>query len=707
MPLAVRSTTKPWVRAIGELEPVGAEDPQRALALAKHNAGVTKSQDFKGFADEELKHVGAKDGFRPCAEPAPKKGYESFMDTVKRLKEKELAKKPEAKDTLEPVGDELWTPGHKNPVPAGWLKLSKEAMRAAGEAQVAAAKYDRYRPDNKSLFSALRRLNEAQNKGDEAKLRKEAATIMAETASKRAKDTELPVPVKTSNLVPMPSGERNEERYAPRPVGDAYKAHDPWYGERIKELEEEVERCKKAGEPYKDELRDIAEYKKEDAEREKHTKRARGGDRKRAKDNAFERGDAVKVTKTPAAGAIGVIVGRTSLGQWKVKFEDGNTGAFDAASLRLLDGSRMSDRKHATDSIQEQISGSEPKDHLHRAALRAGAAKARDANLNNLSLPELRQELRTVRDKLGKKHSPQMDKVWKNDVERLMSLIKAKSGAKDEYHFAKQRSGSGPADHLHRAAQYEIQGDRARALDSYRAAASGYRKANDRANEAKARDGVEACQSRFAAQYDHPSAGRVKVCDSAEQAVRTAVERTRAGEVVRVDGKTVRPGRARDTQQGLGYSDKRKCLSCAGVGERTSGNKCVTCNGTGKVKVKDDTGGPPPVDEPAYPGMPDPVRTDDAKLCEECGKESQEPRKPNEHMDSEGLCKHCKVKLGYRATDEHLGFKKLEGKLAHEKGVSDPAAVAASIGRKKYGATGMARKAAAGRAKDAREVQPV
>ncbi len=47
--------------------------------------------------------------------------------------------------------------------------------------------------------------------------------------------------------------------------------------------------------------------------------------------------------------------------------------------------------------------------------------------------------------------------------------------------------------------------------------------------------------------------------------------------------------------------------------------------------------------------------------------------------------------------DEHLGFKKLEGELAHEKGVKDPAAVAAAIGRKKYGAEGMAKKAAAGR----------
>jgi len=50
--------------------------------------------------------------------------------------------------------------------------------------------------------------------------------------------------------------------------------------------------------------------------------------------------------------------------------------------------------------------------------------------------------------------------------------------------------------------------------------------------------------------------------------------------------------------------------------------------------------------------------------------------------------------------DEHIGFKKLEGELAHKKGVSNPAAVAAAIGEKKYGKEGMAKKAAAGRAHD-------
>lgn len=42
-------------------------------------------------------------------------------------------------------------------------------------------------------------------------------------------------------------------------------------------------------------------------------------------------------------------------------------------------------------------------------------------------------------------------------------------------------------------------------------------------------------------------------------------------------------------------------------------------------------------------------------------------------------------------------FDKLAGKLAKKKGVTDPRALAAVIGRRKYGAAGMAAKAAAGR----------
>lgn len=42
-------------------------------------------------------------------------------------------------------------------------------------------------------------------------------------------------------------------------------------------------------------------------------------------------------------------------------------------------------------------------------------------------------------------------------------------------------------------------------------------------------------------------------------------------------------------------------------------------------------------------------------------------------------------------------FQKMKRKLAGRKGVRDAGAIAAAIGRKKYGARGMARMAAAGR----------
>jgi hypothetical protein len=42
-------------------------------------------------------------------------------------------------------------------------------------------------------------------------------------------------------------------------------------------------------------------------------------------------------------------------------------------------------------------------------------------------------------------------------------------------------------------------------------------------------------------------------------------------------------------------------------------------------------------------------------------------------------------------------FKKLEGELSHEKGIKHPGALAAYIGRKKYGARKMAHFSAEGR----------
>jgi hypothetical protein len=51
----------------------------------------------------------------------------------------------------------------------------------------------------------------------------------------------------------------------------------------------------------------------------------------------------------------------------------------------------------------------------------------------------------------------------------------------------------------------------------------------------------------------------------------------------------------------------------------------------------------------------------------------------------------------------HIGFNKLKSKLAGESGVTDPAGLAATIGRKKFGKAGMEKKAAAGKKKSQKD----
>lgn len=77
---------------------------------------------------------------------------------------------------------------------------------------------------------------------------------------------------------------------------------------------------------------------------------------------------------------------------------------------------------------------------------------------------------------------------------------------------------------------------------------------------------------------------------------------------------------------------------------------------------------------------------------------------PGEKSHQQLLGEARKAETKYADSDKkkplekkHIGFNKLAGELAHEKGVDDPKAVAAAIGRKKYGAKGMAEKSAAAR----------
>ena len=140
---------------------------------------------------------------------------------------------------------------------------------------------------------------------------------------------------------------------------------------------------------------------------------------------------------------------------------------------------------------------------------------------------------------------------WDNVVKTFKRLTEAKAWveSKGATMKATDHAGSEPQDHLIRAASYEVQGDRARALDSYRAAASGFRGLGDVKGEEQARSGIEECQRRHVGSMDslyrHPSAGKAQAFDSADKALASAVARTRAGEDVVLVGSTVRPGRAR------------------------------------------------------------------------------------------------------------------------------------------------------------------
>lgn len=71
------------------------------------------------------------------------------------------------------------------------------------------------------------------------------------------------------------------------------------------------------------------------------------------------------------------------------------------------------------------------------------------------------------------------------------------------------------------------------------------------------------------------------------------------------------------------------------------------------------------------------------------------------HEDFEQRFQKSRERVRIPAADAgESKFDKLKNKLAHRKGVTDPGALAAYIGREKYGKAGMAKKAAAGRSKD-------
>jgi hypothetical protein len=79
------------------------------------------------------------------------------------------------------------------------------------------------------------------------------------------------------------------------------------------------------------------------------------------------------------------------------------------------------------------------------------------------------------------------------------------------------------------------------------------------------------------------------------------------------------------------------------------------------------------------------------ELKQEFNQFLNQEEKEKEHEDADP------THLIERGEDEHIGFKNLENELSHEKGVTNPGAVAHAIGVKKYGQAEMTKKSEAGR----------
>ena len=65
--------------------------------------------------------------------------------------------------------------------------------------------------------------------------------------------------------------------------------------------------------------------------------------------------------------------------------------------------------------------------------------------------------------------------------------------------------------------------------------------------------------------------------------------------------------------------------------------------------------------------------------------------------DLRKLIREVTVSIKQEINEKYMGFDKLKGKLSHQKGVKDPGALAASIGRKKYGKAKFQKAAAKGK----------
>jgi hypothetical protein len=763
-----------------DLEPVeiAAIDPKRAVAVAKHNTGETRAQDGGGdyevtWTDRAYKTQ--RKVFKNDAQGAPGNGeakarkfaaklaaddardkYGNVRGTVKvHAVDSEKIAKHNAGETR---AQDIMASGVREALgitKERWDAMSKEDRRAAAVKCVAAMKAEQASrmwgaaPSRKQLEQEAANLRAQLSTDNDPELRARLEKVMAQLKE-----------VKPVGDVSTMERMREEEwgaKYA-----KAAEADGGWQSSRRENRKKVLAAAGAAGYKFnpafshfyksttkkaKDELRPVGD----DAAIEELTRRY------------------AELKAKPTADLVAI---------YKRSHRISNTKGVPKSDL-------LSDIIRAEFGNKKVDTWMNAKDELPTAIKPVGLVPMPSGERNEVSYAP-----RKAADSRYHTFSPGVDGkcrvCGKGKYETELHDMKKEPGwmkAKDKTRAADeaQISGSEPADHLTRAARYEIQGDRARALDSYRAAASGYRKNGDVAGAAKAADGITACQALFAQQYDHPGHGRVKVCDSAEQAVRTAVERTRAGEVVSVVGRKVMPGRARamdaaaprraanpaekvlaaagfyisgrepellywkkgslyaetsrdndkwywfgsggtELKRGTSTSEllsllevgKAKDTAPAGCSARWFKDEraarkyadALMADGEDMVAVKPSLGGFEVSWKPGLSKVGDAVWSEQAAV-EEVSRETHvsfaQARAALRHAVGANWQKKVDWAIEFidgHAEDAHLGFKKLEGKLSKEKGVTDPAALAASIGRKKYGAKGMAAKSAAGRAKD-------
>jgi hypothetical protein len=115
-------------------------------------------------------------------------------------------------------------------------------------------------------------------------------------------------------------------------------------------------------------------------------------------------------------------------------------------------------------------------------------------------------------------------------------------------------------------------------------------------------------------------------------------------------------------------------------------------------KAPGDTTGDPadPVLRDDRPPTPEEERAYDEFVRGQAGRRKDQDDDEDDDDDDED----CED--GGRGQRKKIGFAKLKGQLGKKKGISNPGALAAWIGQKKYGKAGMAKKAAAGKAKAAK-----